>query len=276
MNTQISPDGSGKKKELTNEELKEIELKILKEIKRFCEKHDLKYFLAHGTLLGAIRHNGFIPWDDDIDIYMPRDDYNKFITLFNENSDGTYKFVCMENDPEYCNLFGKVISTETVLYQTIVRSTPGMGVYVDVFPLDGLGDSLNEAKHIVSKCRKHRRQLGLAMRKGSATPIELIKNMICRVLFLRRRKIYSKHLRKSLKYPFVTSKYVGFTGTFYGEREIFDRELFRETELHKFEDELFPIPVGYDTYLKQVYGDYMTPPPVEEQVTHHSFVAYRK
>lgn len=208
MITQKNADNLCKGKELSGEQLKEVELNILREIKYVCDKCNLKFFLCGGTLLGAIRHNGFIPWDDDIDIYMPREDYCKFMTLFNEHSCNEYKFLCMENSPVYCLPFGKVVCTKTSLFETQVQSTPGMGVYVDVFPLDGLGDSLDEAKRIISKCGQYRLLLGLAMsKKKRATPINVFKNLICKALFLGRRIIYSKYLRMSAKNNFETSKY---------------------------------------------------------------------
>lgn len=277
MSVHNNADNFCKEKELTGEQLKEIELNILREVKYVCDKNKLHFFLCGGTLLGAIRHNGFIPWDDDIDIYMPREDYSKFITLFNEHSGKQYKFVCMENTPAYCIPFGKVVCTETSLFETQVRSTPGMGVYVDVFPLDGLGNSLDEAKKIIRKCSRYRTQLELAMsKKRKATPLNIIKNLYCQMLFIGRRKIYNKYLRVATNKTFDRSQYVAFCGAFYGEREILEQDIFLYSELHQFENEMYPIPVGYDTYLKKLYGDYMILPPMEKRVTHHSFVAYYK
>lgn len=277
MNTKNNKVTFCDKKALTNEQLKCIELDILREIKRVCEENDLRFCLCGGTLLGAIRHNGFIPWDDDIDIYMSREDYNRFIRLFNKCSGDRYKFICMENSPVYCLPFGKVVCTETSLFETQCRSTPGMGVYVDVFPLDGLGDSLDRAKRIISKCSSYRRWLMLAMsKKRRATPIDMLKNLLCGVLFCCRRIFYSRYLKRATENSFETSKYVAFCGAYYGEKEILDKEIFSAFEFHEFEDELYPIPVEYDTYLRQLYGDYMTPPPKEKQITHHSFVAYYK
>ena len=262
-------------KQIIGEELKKIQLEILEEIKVVCDMNNLKFFLCGGTLLGAVRHNGFIPWDDDIDIYMPREDYKKFVSLFNKNSNSNYKFVCMENNSEYCQPFGKVICTDTTLLETQVKSTHGMGVYVDVFPLDGVGDSLSEAKKTIAKCGRYRTLLGLAMsKKRKTTPINIIKNLYCQVLFLSRQTLYSKYLKVAQKNSFADSKYVAFCGAFYGEREILEHDIFLASELHEFEKGLYPIPIGYDIYLKKLYGDYMLLPPIEKRVTHHSFVAF--
>lgn len=277
MNKQKYIDYSCHEEKLTNEQLKSIELNILGEIKRVCSANNLKFYLCGGTLLGAIRHKGFIPWDDDIDIYMPREDYNKFITLFNEYSDLHYKFMCMENSSKYCLPYGKVVCTDTILIETCVKSTPGMGVYVDVFPLDGLGDSLDEAKSIILKCVRYRALLGWAISENrKATPTNILKNVFCQILFLSRRVLYSQYLKTSQKNSFANSKYIAFCGAYYGEREILEHDIFSAFEFCEFEKELYPIPIGYDTYLRKLYGNYMLLPPIEKRVAHHSFVAYYK
>ena len=107
-------------KELTIEELKEVELNILKDVAKFCEEHDIKYFLCGGTLLGAIRHKGFIPWDDDIDIAMPREDYERFFKLYN-GSNPRYHADSLENNPNWHMSFGRVGDTETVLYEHTLK-----------------------------------------------------------------------------------------------------------------------------------------------------------
>ena len=260
--------GGDRMRRIYGEELKKIQLSMLRRVRDVCDTNNLKFFLCGGTLLGAIRHKGFIPWDDDIDIYMPREDYRRFISIFNEYSSSNYKFVCMENTHEYCLPFGKVICTDTILLETQVKSTPGMGVYIDIFPLDGLGNTLDEAKKIIKKCGYYRRLLGFAMsKKRKATPINC-------AMFWGKEKLYLKYLEVSQKYSFSESKYVAFAGAFYGEREILEHDIFGGFKLHPFEKELYPIPIGYDAYLKKLYGDYMVLPPKEKQVTHHSFVAY--
>ena len=125
-------------KELTIEELKAVELNILKDVAKFCEKHDIKYFLCGGTLLGAIRHKGFIPWDDDIDIAMPREDYERFFKLYN-SSNTRYHADSLENNPNWHMSFGRVGDTATVLYEhTLKEKYKEYHAFIDVFPVDGI------------------------------------------------------------------------------------------------------------------------------------------
>lgn len=123
-------------KEINTVELKRIELDILKYIKTQCEKYNLRYYLAYGTLLGAVRHKGFIPWDDDIDIHMPREDYDKLIELEYNNPDSKYKLLSPKYNKDYYYSFAKMVDNETILEETGLKQIKELGVYVDIFPLD--------------------------------------------------------------------------------------------------------------------------------------------
>ena len=131
-------------KQLELKELKELQLDILETIHQCCIRNEINYWLDCGTLLGAIRHNGYIPWDDDIDIGMLRSDYEKFRKVFNQEN-SRYKFECVEDNKEYCFAFGKVLDTHTILYEPD-RSGRKISVYVDVFVYDNAPDDDNELK----------------------------------------------------------------------------------------------------------------------------------
>lgn len=127
-------------KEITKiDELKFISYNILKFVADFCEINNIKYYLFAGTLLGAIRHEGFIPWDDDIDIAIPRDDYEKFIIEFDRNNDVNYKVLSIENSNKYYLPYAKVIDNRTLLFEDGKESMP-IGVFIDIFPLDSIPD----------------------------------------------------------------------------------------------------------------------------------------
>ena len=135
-----------KMKELTIEELKEVELNILKDVAKFCEINKIQYFLCGGTLLGAIRHKGFIPWDDDIDIAMPRADYERFFKLYNGNN-SRYKADSLENNNNWHMSFGRVGDINTVLYEhTLKNKYKKYHAFIDIFPVDGLPNNTIKKK----------------------------------------------------------------------------------------------------------------------------------
>ena len=125
-------------------DIKQLALNILKDVAEFCDHHDIKYALAYGTMLGAVRHEGFIPWDDDIDIMMPREDYNRFIQLYND-SNSRYKVFSIETDNTYTYTMAKVFDQDTLMIDnTLWRNFDKAGVFVDIFPVDGLPESKSE------------------------------------------------------------------------------------------------------------------------------------
>lgn len=261
---------------MTLEELKLCELNILKEIKKFCDQNGLRYFLAGGTLLGAVRHKGFIPWDDDIDVCMPRSDYEKLQATFNKNND-RYKFVSMENDDDYCYLWGKVVDTQTTITERFCSQTKGAGVYVDIFIVDDGGNDYKNVVKQLNKAKKIRQTLQMAKVTRKKKPfINRIKAVRYDLVYAFRKCYYKKQKRISTKYAGKDSKYAVCFTAIYGEKEIYNKEIFRDAVKLKFEDEYFDVPIGYDKYLTQLYGDYMTPPPKDKQISNHAFLAYYK
>lgn len=259
-------------KSIDDKDLKSIQIDIMQSVHDFCEANNLKYFLAYGSLLGAVRHSGYIPWDDDIDIVMPRPDYEKFRETFNTNT-GHYKFIDYLNTPTYSIPFGKVHDTRTHINEGMYKEDC-FGVYIDVFPLDGVVDE----KRIV----KNKWFLKFLYAKKSVIDGQrtLQKNII---MLLGKLVLlpFSTHdiigwIDKSNKsVPYSEASKVAGT-CIYGLREILDKTIFDKSVKHKFEDREFCIPVEYDKYLTTLYGDYMKLPPVEKRVTHHTFEAWWK
>lgn len=262
---------------VTLSERKKITVEILENIAIFCEENNISYYLAYGSLLGAVRHNGFIPWDDDIDIWMFRDDYNRFTKLFNKNLNPNYVLVNMNNADNYNLAFSKVYDKRTDLTDGGYK-TPALGINVDIFPLDFLSSDLQQAKRMVKQVKKWKILLKLQsanVRKDRNIIINIgiiISRMICRksVLYLIEKKIQKYNI-------IIDSKYCGNLTTLpYGDREILKKEWFDNTIRVCFENKTFKAPIGYHEVLKNIYGDYMVLPPKEKQVQHANIAYWRE
>lgn len=245
-------------------EIHDIELNIMKYIDRICEEYDITYYLYGGTLIGAIRHKGFIPWDDDFDICMPRPDYNRFVKLMKKNESERFSFKCIENGKKrynYC--FGKMIDNNTIVKEEGKFEGEELGVWVDVFPIDGVGDDLEKAKSIIEKNRKIVNQI-LNLEYGKTI------NLKGKILYLLgRKKLYRVLKHNMMKNDFYNSKYVTDIGTITPNR-IWHSNSMRESVRSQFEDCSFYIPIDSDDYLKAEYGDYMKLPPEDERVQTHN------
>jgi lipopolysaccharide cholinephosphotransferase len=264
--------------EITFEELKRIELDILLHVASFCEKHGLRYFLAYGTLIGALRHKGFIPWDDDVDIQMPRSDYNEFLRLFNaENVGGDYKVIA-PTDKSARHAIAKVIDTRTIKIETLLKYKEPLGVDVDIFPLGGLPEDNEEFENWYTKIACVYRKLFFKSLSPISSNILKNINIIRRKIFIpSREKLLQKAAALHAQYPYETSRYVGtiecaFNGK--GNRTL--KIDFDDFVVVDFEGYTFRAPVGYDRVLRNIYGDYMSPPPKEKQITHHTNKVYWK
>lgn len=265
------------KKELSLEEKKKILVSILSKVHNFCDENNLKYFLTGGTLIGAVRHKGFIPWDDDIDIYMPRNDYEEFLYKFNKESE-RYQLISLKTDGYYLP-FGKVIDTRTILIEN-VDSDYKMGIYLDIFPLDNLSSNYNAALSLYKEVSFYRRLLAIknATSDSKRKPYMNFLLKVGKVVIMpvSRKWILSKIDMISQKYREDTSsQYIGaICAAFYGEKEILKSEWFTERCLLEFEGGKFWAPKDYDAFLTQLYGDYMQLPPEEKRVTHHDNKAW--
>ena len=262
-----------------NKLIQSIELDILKNVASFCEQNNLRYFLAGGTLLGAIRHNGFIPWDDDVDISMPREDYERLIELF--PNVGRYRIIHISNSKYYAHPFAKVVDTETILEELGREVVPckDMGVYIDIFPIDGVKDNSIITKHNFTKNYMYAYHLGYAIPAKKTAPFSFkIKRLIWILRFSipGRNWHYNRLSKKLRKNVFDSSKFVGSSFGQKGEKEIIEQSCFSDYVLIPFEKMLFRCPIGYDRYLTQMYGDYMQLPPVEERISAHNTKIYWK
>ena len=264
------------------EEIKIIQFDILLNVKEFCEKHHIKYFLFYGSLLGAVRHKGYIPWDEDIDIGMPRPDYDLFIKIFND-PDAHLEVIAPELCWNYYAPYANVYDDRTVLEESAINhKNKRIGVKIDVFPIDGVADTFKDYKRSKKKVMIYRRILQ-SKYYNLTTLFFSNKRFFCKLLLIRIftfcfrfsdvQKLISKEAKR-IKYD--SAKFVDqMTFVDYGYTRL-QKDTFDEFVDVEFEGSFFKAPKNYDNVLKTIYGDYMQLPPVEQRIPHHGFTAYWK
>lgn len=261
--------------DLTPQEVRSMQAKGLEMAKyfdRFCREHELTYFLCGGCCIGALRNQGFIPWDDDVDVHMPREDYERLKKLWKDTEEYSIQYTTKDYRTE--NPFLTICANHTTFIKTYQKDLDiNHGLVLDVLPLDGCPQgfarkiqkiwALLYLLFIVGKAPENNGRLARAVGK---TALGLVR---------------SQHLRYSIwkfcekqmsKYPISECKYVTelCAGPYYMKNE-YPAEAFSKQKYVAFEDTYLPIPVGYDTYLRMAFGDYMQLPPKEKRVCHHEF-----
>ena len=270
-------------REIGLQELKQRLVKMAEDLDKLCNENGLTLYMSGGTLLGAVRHKGFIPWDDDIDMYMSRPDYEKLIEIFRRNGNfGQYKLMAHELDDNYLYTFAKLIDTDTLLIEAGGDAGVELGLYLDIFPIDGLGNDIKTAKAHMRKCNKYI-ILNLALLvKPWRKNVPFIKNFAIACLRVIAKIYGAKNLHKKLEtlvhtLPYDSSKYVGeFIDEIGDKRIMLKSEMFEEYELLDFEDTKFKAPKNWDKFLTQFYGNYMQLPPEEKRVPTHGYELYDK
>lgn len=253
-------------------ELQKVELDLFRCFLEICGKLNLNYFLVCGSALGAARHGGFIPWDDDFDVGMYREDYNKFMEqapailpdgIFLQN----YK-----TDPEFPYVFAKLRNSNTTFVQTLMSNlNMNHGIYIDIFPLDGYPQDFREQKKLAVKRKHFRRQLNCAFNIQPKTLKGKISHSLFRLLGCHKRtpKIVTKYESLISKYPIEGSSIVCNHGTWYGERDYIAAEYYGKGSEAVFEGIVVRVPEQCDKYLSSLYGDWQTPPPPEKRQPSH-------
>ena len=259
-------------KAINVDELKSIQLDLLQNTAEYCEKKGLRYFLCGGTLIGAIRHKGYIPWDDDIDIAMPRQDYDEFVRTFNQ-SESYCKVVNLDTDPTYAYAFAKVYDNRTILKEL---HYPGdcFGVYIDVFPADGVKNAIQVNKIKLLHKVLNTKRANYYKRTLSKNVINTLGKLL--LLPFSAHQIARWMDNEARKYAFGSLPMAGVIANPYGPREMVDKSAFESEIFWEFEGKKYRVPVGYDVWLRSVYGDYMQLPPEEHRVSHHTFDAWWK
>lgn len=256
-------------------EKQHIALGVLRYFANFCDNNNVHYMLAYGTLLGAVRHKGFIPWDDDVDVMMLREDYNKFISLFKNDSHPYYKFISMHTNRDYFAPLAKLYDDRTLVMQEYgqIEKVP-YGIYIDIFIVDRLPDNIQEAASFYKRSQRLRKAWGLSVRKFSTPSRNMVRKLLSIILMLPCKVMGFRLFLK--KYDELACKYSGkFTShggvVIYGEglkKEYLPISLFENLVDSQFENDLFKIPQQSEVYLAQMYGDYMKLPKEEDRKIH--------
>lgn len=266
--------------QLSKREIQDIQLEILDCVHAFCEKNGITYFLTGGSLIGALRHNGFIPWDDDIDIMMYRDEYEAFIESFNKEYSRYHAFSL--RDTGYNYHFCKICAMNTVLEETdLTVSDIPLGINIDLFPLDKLPEGTDQEKLMGKLHRLDKKMHGKAfnMKRIGKRPFRqrlLILAYRAWACFTSRRALAYKQQQIAMKYADSnTNQYSLITCQIRRRFPILDRSITAQED-HVFEDRIYKIPSTYDRYLREQFGDYMTPPPEAGRTSGHAFTASKK
>lgn len=266
------------KKLLSLEEIKKIEFEILKHFKEFCETEHIRFFLSNGTLLGAIKYGGFIPWDDDIDVFVPREDYNRLIQCYKDSE--KYCLYSFERNSKFYYPFAKLCDSTTIKEEKNINNGVLLGLDIDIFPLDVWPNSETKRKKMLKSIQKSIRGLTYAklrFNKGKTFFRSLVKNILIALYKVMGAKFFIRQIVKKVREARTMEKsnFVGCVSwPIYGEREIVSQDIFSNYIEVEFNGVKFPAPVGYAKYLKSLYGAYENDLPKEKQKTHHNYKAY--
>lgn len=269
--------------ELT-QQIQKVELGILGEFQRICKDYNLRYFAIGGSCIGAIRHKGFIPWDDDIDVAMPQEDYYRFIRIAEKKMRHPYKLVTPDSSRYYNVQYIRVENEETAFIQDYVADLSDRwgGIFMDVMPVTGLPSDKKERSRYLKKLKKYKR-----LNRYRRMPFSYDPSMKWRVIWVLFSAIkwmfpYNFYSRKMdalrAKYSFDMSGKVCFSWDRHRvkgldtKKDFFNYKDFAETIEVPFEDTTICVPVGYDRYLKTDFGDYMKLPPEGKRVSIHPTV----
>ena len=255
-----------------------IMLRLLCEFHEYCERNNLRYYLTGGTLLGAVRHQGFIPWDDDVDVVMPRPDYERFIQN-RQLSDKTLVVSCVHQHNyyhpyPYCN----VIDAETIMVEHLPVNH---GVYIDVFPLDGVPEDKKEYKRLISSLLRNQSLFSniINKRAGFGSLKKIAKTVLGSTgIFINEIKL-GRHIDKTAsKYRYEECDRVAHLVLLLKkpERFVSPKAEYNDYVMLCFEGQEFRCPAQYDNILRRSFGDYMQLPPENERLGHHGIDVYQR
>lgn len=256
-------------------ELQQITLVMLKDIDKVCAEYDIPYYLGEGTMLGAVRHQGFIPWDDDIDLLMMRDDYERFLQIAPTAMGDKYEiqhYTTMENC--WTPLLKVRLITDNPKFRQshIAHVTPNNGPMIDIFPLDNVPRLSSFGQTMQGTMARIWR--GTLSQKMKTAEADTFAKKVLRLAshFVSRDFLFRRINKNYVKYNSPDNEYIVCLASYYKvQKETFPKAAFGEPVRVPFEDGMFPVPQDTDLILTTIYGDYMTPPPPEKRVIKHHF-----
>ncbi|MHA1381777.1 MAG: LicD family protein [Candidatus Helarchaeota archaeon] len=262
--------------------LHKLQLEMAKEVDSICREHNIKYFIIAGTLLGAVRHKGFIPWDDDLDIGMLREDYEKFIKICSTELSSDYFLQTWDNDPNFGLPIAKIRKNDTKYIEKASRKIGiHSGIYIDIFPFDNVPENFlkesiqNINTYILKRLILARVGYDLCQsnKKIKKLTYKIIK-LISKILSLSRQKqMLEKQMKKFNNSK--TTKVVTFGGSYGYKKESIKRVWVENLSNIEFENTKLICPRDYKSYLTYFYGDYFTPPPENERYNRHRGIEVR-
>ncbi len=270
-----------KGKRLSLQEIKDTQLNILLEFEKICDENGLTFYLCGGSLLGAVRHKGFIPWDDDIDICMARPEYDRLCRLVKNDelkAPDWLKIVCYDNGTSRFP-FIKVLDKRTVVFNDYFREEEYDNLWIDLLPVDGLPDKEEEVADLyrrVTTYRKYVQMKHIRPFEGKSLSKKLVKPLLFLIANIINTDRYNdKLISESCAYPYEKAKNVGIvTEGLYGVREAIPREAYEKWIEVEFEGHMFKACSYWNEYLHNLFGDYMQLPPEDKRKT-HDMKAYR-
>lgn len=267
--------------ELLND-IHNIQLEMALEVKRICDKYNIKYSIIAGTLLGAVRHKGFIPWDDDLDIGMLREEYDRFIEVCKKELDDKYFLQTWDTDKDFPLPIAKLRKNGTrYVEKNSSKSNHHKGIYIDIFPFDNVPESTIKRKvqNIVTYILK--RMLLIKKNYILWEDNEKLKRIIYKIVFIVS-SLFPGYLIKDTLYRVMTmyndrktNKVVTFGGAYGYNKETINREWLENNKPIIFENVEFSAPCDYEGYLTYFYGDYMSPPPENKRYNRHNIIEVR-
>lgn len=266
-----------------NSELRRLQLVELENMRIFselCDRHGLRYYLVGGTMLGAIRHHGFIPWDDDMDVGMPRPDYERFIEIARKDMPEGYSFLNYKHNKDYKRYFSRIVNNDVKVVNASNTKVIEENAWLDIFPFDGMPDcKLKQKLHFwhmtIIRFFYHAScfdELVNLNRPGRAWYLQMAIKFISVTHIgshMNTKKLMKRMERGLMKYPYDQCKYmISFFGS-YMEKEIVDKKLLGKGTEYQFETLMLNGPEKYDEFLTHFYGDYMKPPKDADKDKHN-------